>query len=227
MTSSRASARADAGRDGLLADRDVEEPGQLAGAEALLDLLLEPADEEHLAEEAAEHLLGDATTPGLGSLFDGGHRAAIMLIRPMAAADEWTRIQAGLDPDWAEVRLAFTPEGSSSEAAAVLAPLQPVHVGDELRFHVTRSDAGAERVQERASRASTESASGGRSGSIDVAASRPPTAAAPSVQPSPIAGSRSGTKRSQRSLPTGATCWPSSSSTRATTSRGPHSSALR
>ena len=42
---------ADADRDGLLPDRDVEEPRELAGAEALLDLLLEAPDEEHLAEE--------------------------------------------------------------------------------------------------------------------------------------------------------------------------------
>ena len=39
---------ADADGAGLLADRDVEEAGQVAGAEALLDLLLEAADEEHL-----------------------------------------------------------------------------------------------------------------------------------------------------------------------------------
>ena len=35
-------------------------PGQLAGAETLLDLLLEPADEEHLAVQAAELLLRQA-----------------------------------------------------------------------------------------------------------------------------------------------------------------------
>ena len=49
-------ADADLGR--LLADRDVQEAGQLAGAEALLDLLLEAPDEEHLAQEVAEPLLG-------------------------------------------------------------------------------------------------------------------------------------------------------------------------
>ena len=50
---------ADADRDGLLADRDVEEAGQLAGAEALLDLLLEAPDQQHLAEELAQLLLGE------------------------------------------------------------------------------------------------------------------------------------------------------------------------
>jgi hypothetical protein len=65
----------------------------------------------------------------------------------MRAADQWRQIEEELDPEWAEVRLSFAPEGSPSEAAAVLAPLQPVRVGDELRFHVTRADAGGERVR--------------------------------------------------------------------------------
>ena len=48
---------ADAGGDRLLADRDVQEAGQLAGAEALLHLLLEAADEQHLAEQLAQTLV--------------------------------------------------------------------------------------------------------------------------------------------------------------------------
>ena len=51
---------ADADRDRLLADRHVQEPGQLAGAEPLLDLLLEAPDQEHLAQELAQPLLGQA-----------------------------------------------------------------------------------------------------------------------------------------------------------------------
>ena len=42
---------ADADRDRLLADRDMKESGQLTGAEALLHLLLETADEQHLPQE--------------------------------------------------------------------------------------------------------------------------------------------------------------------------------
>ena len=42
--------------DGLLADRDVQEARQLAGAEPLLDLLLEAPDEQHLAEEVPQAL---------------------------------------------------------------------------------------------------------------------------------------------------------------------------
>jgi hypothetical protein len=65
----------------------------------------------------------------------------------MRAADQWAQIEETLDSDWAEARLAFTPEGSPAEAAAVLGPMQPVRIGDELRFHVTRFDGGAERTR--------------------------------------------------------------------------------
>ena len=47
---------ADAHGDGLLADRDVQEPGELSRAEPLLDLLLETPDEQHLSEELAEEI---------------------------------------------------------------------------------------------------------------------------------------------------------------------------
>ena len=65
----------------------------------------------------------------------------------MRAADQWARIDEGLDEGWAEVRLSFTPEGPSSEAAAVLGPLQPGLVGDELRFDVVRSGGAPERLR--------------------------------------------------------------------------------
>ena len=77
MTSSRSSAAQTPVADRLLADRDVQEPGQLAGAEPLLDLLLEPADEQHLAEEAAQHLLGDATPP------DSAFSSTVAIERPL------------------------------------------------------------------------------------------------------------------------------------------------
>ena len=65
----------------------------------------------------------------------------------MRAADQWAQIEAGLDSGWSEVRLAFAPEGAPDMAAGALAPLQPVRVGDELRFHALRADAGAERTR--------------------------------------------------------------------------------
>ena len=49
---------ADADCHRLLPDRHVQEAGQLAGAEPLLHFLLEPADEEHLAEEVTQPVLG-------------------------------------------------------------------------------------------------------------------------------------------------------------------------
>ena len=65
----------------------------------------------------------------------------------MRAADQWAQIEATLDPDWSEAQASFTPEGSIADAAAVLGPLQPGHVGDHLRLHITRSDGGAERAR--------------------------------------------------------------------------------
>jgi hypothetical protein len=69
-----------------------------------------------------------------------------MLI-PMRAAEQWAQLEGTLDPTWAEALVAFTPEGSPAEAATALAPLQPVRVGGDFRFHVTRSGGGPERVR--------------------------------------------------------------------------------
>jgi hypothetical protein len=65
----------------------------------------------------------------------------------MRAADQWAQIEEGLDPIWSEVQLAFVPEGSVADAAAVLGPLQPGRVGDELRLHIQRADGGVERAR--------------------------------------------------------------------------------
>jgi len=51
---------ADADGAGLLADRDVEEAGQLAGTEPLLDLLLEAPDKEHFAQDVLQIHLREA-----------------------------------------------------------------------------------------------------------------------------------------------------------------------
>ena len=65
----------------------------------------------------------------------------------MRAADQWAQIEESLGSDWAETRLSFAPEGSVADAAAILGPLQPGRVGDELRLHITRSDGGPERAR--------------------------------------------------------------------------------
>lgn len=95
----------------------------------------------------------------------------------MAAADQWAQIEEALDPEWAELRLAFAPEGPLADAAAVLGPLQPVLVGDELRFHVTRSDGGAERTRNTLSRLDRKRV-WGTLALIDVAADDAPVAIA-------------------------------------------------
>ena len=93
----------------------------------------------------------------------------------MAAADQWAQIEEALDPEWVELRLAFAPEGAFSDAAAVLGPLQPVLVGDQLRFHVTRSGSGAERTRNTLSRLDRKRL-WGTLALIDVAASDAPAA---------------------------------------------------
>ena len=65
----------------------------------------------------------------------------------MPAAEQWEQIEAGLDPDWAEVQVTFVPEGSVADAAAALGPLQPGRVGNELRLHVQRAEGGVGRAR--------------------------------------------------------------------------------
>jgi hypothetical protein len=135
---------ADARGDRLLSDRDVQEAGELARAEALLDLLLEPADEEHLSEEALEHLLGDAPTPGFGPLLDGRHGPGHYARRTMRAVDQWQLIEQNLPEDWEEATLSFVAEDSreTAAAAAVLGPLGPGRFGNELRLQIPSSGPG-------------------------------------------------------------------------------------
>lgn len=57
----------------------------------------------------------------------------------MRAVDQWAAVEAGLGSDWAEARLAFTPEGPVAEAAAILLPLRPGIAEGELRIALDRS----------------------------------------------------------------------------------------
>jgi len=65
----------------------------------------------------------------------------------MRAAEQWAEIEADFPASWTEARLAFTPEGDAPRAAAILAPLAPGRIGDELRIHVTRAGSGVERAR--------------------------------------------------------------------------------
>jgi len=59
----------------------------------------------------------------------------------MGLAERWERISASLPDDWerTELRLAVPEQGSRGRAAALLGPLAPGRVGEELRFVVSRS----------------------------------------------------------------------------------------
>ncbi len=67
----------------------------------------------------------------------------------MRVADQWSLIEEQLGADWEEARLTFAVESGSSvaAAAAVLAPLGPGRSGTELRFQVTRTGGGPEKLR--------------------------------------------------------------------------------
>jgi len=65
----------------------------------------------------------------------------------MRAADQWVLLEKDLGSNWCEARLSFAPEGSTADAAVILAPLGPGRVESELRFHVTRTGSGPERLR--------------------------------------------------------------------------------
>jgi len=65
----------------------------------------------------------------------------------MRAAEQWALLERNLGSEWAEARLAFAPEGSTADAAAILAPLGPGRVEGELRLHVTRAGSDPERLR--------------------------------------------------------------------------------
>src|SRR5581483_3754427 len=94
---------AHADRDRLLADRDVQEAGQLAGAEPLLDLLLEVPDEQHLAQELAQPFLRESGFPA----FNSGHEPEFML-QSVRLVEQWQRIEQELPEGWSDARLELT-----------------------------------------------------------------------------------------------------------------------
>ena len=93
---------ADADRDRLLADRHVEEAGQVARPEALLDLLLEAANEQHLAEEDEEPLAREGV-PLLLDLCHGPHASrAASYNRPVTLGERLDEILDCLPDGWSE-----------------------------------------------------------------------------------------------------------------------------
>ena len=149
-------AHADGAR--LLADRDMEEAGKLARAEALLHLLLETADEQHLAQDVGKVSLRERRL-----CLDLCHGAQFM-VQPMALVDQWDTIQRGLDPRWndAHVVLTLADAALAGRAAALLAPAGPVKTDAALRFYVARNGPGVgpEAVQRMLRRLDGESIEG-------------------------------------------------------------------
>src|SRR6266542_1746444 len=129
---------ADTDGAGFLADGHVQEAGQLAGAEALLDLLLEAADEQHLAQRVEKVALRECRLR-----FHLRHGAQSM-VRAMALVDQWNSIESGLDPRWSDARLMLTvgDDAARDRAAALLAPAGPGRSGRTLRFYTARGGAG-------------------------------------------------------------------------------------
>ena len=209
---------ADADRARLLADRDVQEAGQLARAETLLDLLLEAADQEHLAQDVLEVGLRQAC-----ALFDLRHGPECT-VPPVPLVDRWNHVERALDPGWTEatLSLAINDDAARSRAAALLGPAgpgvgkqaDPLHRLDQGERDRTRSRAATSAADRpgrnrRTARARRDPRDRGRSRSN-------PTARSP----------RPGRPRSRSCRPTGATSSRRSSSTRARTSTAAPSSAL-
>ena len=122
--------------DGLLADRDVQEARELAGAEALLDLLLEAPDQQHLAQELAQRLLVQGAF-----LLDLRHGARQCTFCVVSLVGQWRSLADGLPEGWrtAGLRLELRERETADRAAALLGPAQPFRAEpDVLRFDAAR-----------------------------------------------------------------------------------------
>jgi hypothetical protein len=189
---------ADADRDGLLSDCDVQEPGQLAGAEALLDLFLEAPDQEHLPEKLAQGLFRDPA-----ALLDSRHGRDSTL-HAMALVEQFGELVQGLPDDWQSARLRLTvpDDADCSRAAALLGPTNPGRHGKVIDFATARRGigVGADRIRDLLRRLDRE----GIEGELELVG----------VEEAPTAADvgRAGLRR------TGATCTRRRSSRRATTS---------
>lgn len=67
----------------------------------------------------------------------------------MRGVEQWNALEAELGDGWERATLAFSVEDAEAVAgaAAVLAPLGPGHVGDELRFEIRPSGGGPDRLR--------------------------------------------------------------------------------
>ena len=128
---------ADAGGDGLLADTDVQEARQLAGAEALLHLLLEAADQQHLAKELTQPLVREPLSPATfpRGFFSTFAIAGFIMLTPHGAG---RAVASHSDPNCPRAgrRPASPSRVPRSEqherAALLLSPASPGRIGETL-----------------------------------------------------------------------------------------------
>ncbi len=210
---------ADADRHRFLADRDMQEAGQLAGAKPLLDLFFEAPNQQHVVEKLRQLLLRK-----LGLLLDPGHGASVVIlsVRESRLPVECDRERP--PADWSDVQLRVSIESDAEvdRAAQLLGPASPAAAA--ATSGSTASAAGP---------ASTLTPSPGYWAASTASGSGDGwswSGAAPPLPPRPSSAGRSppnGTPRSRRSRPTGATCSQSSGCRRATTSTAPPCSRRR
>src|SRR4029077_2330243 len=121
------------------ADRHVQESGQLARPETLLDLLLEAPNEQHLPQDVLELVLAQCSLLFL-HLCHGGE----CTVRAMRLAEQWNAIEQRLDPRWrdARVELVIEDETQRSRVLALLASAGAGGSGSKIWFEATRSGTG-------------------------------------------------------------------------------------
>ena len=208
--------RADADLGRLLADRDVQEPGKIAGAEALLDLLLETPDQEHLAQEVAEPVLGQGAL-----LLDLRHGSECTFCARWHSSKDWQDCEAELPAGWVDARRQSDARGRRARrpgdraARAAPAAFAPGRDTISLRHRPRRAPGRAPRRCGAAlARLDAERLHGALVVGVGRASGRPEPEAR---RPHRACPSR-GTRRSRRCRPTGATSSARSSSTPPTTS---------
>ena len=130
----------DADRDRLLPDRHVQEAGEITCPEALLDLLLEPPDQQHLPQEAQKLLAGEDRL-----LLDSGHgparyQRAVWGVRALESARDARRATSG-DPRRTArrvvgrtARASPSDEADADRAALMLGSLSPGRAGRTFRL---------------------------------------------------------------------------------------------
>src|SRR5207248_1392098 len=102
-------------------------------------LLLEASNEQHLAEQLAQRVLGECS-PFVLHL----RHARQSMLRPVRLAEQWREAERTLPEGWSDARLqvTLTHPAQAGKAAALLGPLMPSRRANRLRFYAARRGAG-------------------------------------------------------------------------------------